>query len=292
MFDNWKHAENAYSLSTKRYTYVKNWKQHEGIKKFIRLIDCSTLDSVNELNGPYKIIEIYSSKLDLDLIDNSIIKRFENFSHDYGLDVKDWNYDQYRYIENLKISELDLHYEFNDAVKSINKNGVEVTIFAGSGSNEHESLDVIKERIKTEDVEYVLTGKSLKTLEEWSGIKKDHWFKEDNRLWILNSRIMSVIYDEKYKLDNKVDLRLDHPALIYRNDYDVGNGKRVMNWETVNAKTNLWNVSEWDDFGIIWDKIKSVTRGKAYPGLICNFTENTDNKMQVLEDFLTDDKTV
>ena len=112
MFDNWKHAENAYSLSTKRYTYVKNWKQHEGIKKFIRLIDCSTLDSVNELNGPYKIIEIYSSKLDLDLIDNSIIKRFENFSHDYGLDVKDWNYDQYRYIENLKISEniqLQLH---------------------------------------------------------------------------------------------------------------------------------------------------------------------------------------
>ena len=285
MFRTWNEALKAYSKNTIRYTYIKNWESHEGIKKFIELINASTLDTV--IHHGDNIIEIQSAKLDMSLIDQSVKERFLNFAMDYGIMVTGWTLDQYRYIENLNAPELDLHLEFNEGRKSVNKNGAQVTIFSGSGSDDHEPLERIRERVKTEEVEYTLTGSALEKLEEWSG-RKYHWFKEDGRLYILNSRIMSIIYDaNRVGLLDKPDLILEHPALIFRNDYSVGGGKRVMNWETVNSKTNLWNVADWDDFGLAWEDVKYVTGGKPYPGIICKFSEeNEKNRRFHLTNFL------
>ena len=68
MFNKWVDAKKAYNLVTVRYTYIKNWNQHKGIKNFINLIDSSTLDSVKKIND--KLIEVSSAKLNLNSIFN------------------------------------------------------------------------------------------------------------------------------------------------------------------------------------------------------------------------------
>ena len=115
---------------------------------------------------------------------------------------------------------------------------------------------------------------------------------------ICSRRIVSIKYDQRFRDDwQKVfgehGPNLEHPSgdrtkrLHFRQDYSIGNGYRVMNWETHKSIADVHTLDwKWDEFGKNWDKMKDITRGTVYPGLICTYEPETDPvRIKIAADF-------
>ena len=285
MFNELNEAITAHSDKTIRFTVIKNWNDHIGMRKFITAIGASSFDTVIEHNvSGVKVVEIHSARLDPTKVNELYLRQYNDYSLTNNFPISDWRFETYRNIENLIAPELDLHLEFNHAIKSLHKSGANVVVLVNPTSdNMH---DLIEDAMK-EDIKYDgLSGSPLEKLSDWTGTKT-FWEKSDTLIKIVHPKLISLIYDEGDLDINDRNNLSDH--IIYRNDYSIGNEKRVRNWHTPFIKSelksldsNLWDFAEWDDLINMLPKVN----GEAYPGVVCNYTQETGDREKILREFL------
>lgn len=228
-----------------------------------------------------------------------------------------------RYFENVKAPEIELHGEFNYTLKAQNfayMTGyhVDETEYMDWYRNLQEvdrtdkHLDIItasnmhlwdktpiKATVDMFDSMDLNHRSPIREFYEWCRVdftRKENWWKQDDyTMSFMNPRIISIKYDARFEEEWKKYFpdgvpNIEHSTLektlYFRQDYSIGNGYRVMNWESHKSVGDIWRDHAWDSFGPNWDKMKDITRGEAYPGVICTYTESTPAHNQLIKNFL------
>jgi len=216
-----------------------------------------------------------------------------------------------RFIENLEAPELDLHLEFNETSKYSNFQECESYIFSSEITTIEEALRLIENDEYDIHSHRVQLDKDLPPLLE--GVSKDQWcYKKNDALYLAHSRILSLVYDESYynswmmssKLPDQThlghgpnlrplgvtkedslleDFNWSGKSFFFRQDYSIGNGLRVMNWDTFNHNFYDWNTIE----SLEWDIMRDITRGEAYQGVVCKFQPEDGERKSSLDSYLS-----
>ena len=231
-----------------------------------------------------------------------------------------------RHFENVKAPEITLHAEFNNTVKNQNfafavgynvdpqpyldwyfsldedvREARHKEIFT-SANFFHWSKEACKMTVDMDDSGDLEHLTPIRKFYDWCHVdytnKENWWQKDEYTCSFMSPRIVSIKYDQRFRDDwQKVfgehGPNLEHPSgdrtkrLHFRQDYSIGNGYRVMNWETHKSIADVHTLDwKWDEFGKNWDKMKDITRGTVYPGLICTYEPETDPvRIKIAADF-------
>jgi len=254
---------------------------------------------------------------------------YYNSQHCDADDVKEFIHpaQKARHFENVKAPELTLHAELNHVVKQQNfayTSGYNID--ARPYLDWYYSLDEGEEREKrhleiftagnfwewdkepcmmTIDMNDSGSNKHSSPVRKfftWCHVdylNRDNWCrKDDYNWWMMQPRIISIHYDQRFEQDWKkvygeYGPNLLHPSgdpekhIYFRQDYDSGNGYRVMNFESHKSVHDIFKLGfSWNEFGKEWDKVMDITRGTAYPGVICTYTEETGERAEIASRFV------
>tara|TARA_B100002019_G_C21188243_1_gene557385 strand:- start:79 stop:1080 length:1002 start_codon:yes stop_codon:yes gene_type:complete len=322
MFKDWAQVKACYkSEQICTVTQITNFKSEPSYQNQFAVFGASDLCNAEIVELDDKsagsVAVIWDHEMDSDLPDD--VKEAVN---KYRMNHKDVLYPprKARYFENVKAPTIELHGEFNYTLKSQNFAYMTAYYVDETGymswyrdlqevERTKKHLDIITaDNIHKWGVKAAVQGtfdmldshkSPTRKFYEWCRVdctRKENWWKQDdNTISFMNPNIISLKYDGRFK--NDLDKyfpdglpNIEHSdidkTLYFRQDYEVGNGYRVMNWESYKSTRDIWKDHVWDSFGKNWDKLKDITRGEAYPGIICTYSESTPAQEQLIKNFL------